>query len=191
MIRGLSGLLLALVVGAPSAPPQVPGQGAFCRNDRGCPGYLRCEADACVVPPAITGDTTPATPRVIFDIGDGRTATLRVEICDDPYERSRGMMFRDRVAEGWGMLFLFAREQVHRFWMKNTYLPLDMLFLGEDGTLKGIVAGTKPLDLTGRGIRVPSLDVLELPAGAARKLGIEAGAPYRYIGVHRPPDLGR
>jgi len=127
----------------------------------------------------------------VFDLADGRTATVRVEICDDPYERSRGMMFRDGMAQGWGMLFLFGRQQVHRFWMKNTYIPLDMLFLGDDGTVQGIVERAKPLDLTGRGIRGPSLDVLELPGGAAHKLGIRAGVPYHYVGVERPATLIR
>ena len=189
MTRGVAGLLLALAVGAPVAPvsaPAAPGLGIVCGDDRGCPGYLRCHDGICTVPPAVTGQATPDTPRIVFDLGDGGTATIRLEICDTPHERSRGMMFRDQLAEGWGMLFLFERAEVHRFWMKNTYLPLDMLFLGADGTVRGVVAQTKPLDLTGRGIPEPSRDVLELAAGAARKLGVRAGTPYRYLGVTRP-----
>jgi uncharacterized membrane protein (UPF0127 family) len=162
-----------------------------CSGDRSCPGYLRCEERACAVPPAITGQVRADTPRVVFDLGDGSTATVRLEICDEPFERQRGMMFRNRFATGWGMLFLFDTEEVHRFWMKNTYLSLDMVFLGADGKVRGIVQGAKPLDLTGRGIREPSLDVLELPSGEARKLGIRRGTPYRYLAVVRPGPTGR
>ncbi len=181
-------IALALLLSGSAAAQELPGVGAACVVDAGCPGYLRCSSKVCAVPPAITGIATPDTPRVVFDLADGRTATVRVEIADDRRERARGMMFRDRVAEGWGMLFLFPAEEVHRFWMKNTYVPLDMVFLAADGTVRGIVRRAKPLDLGGRGIRRPSRDVLELPGGAARRLGVEVGARYRYLHVARPGD---
>jgi len=181
-------LVLALLMSGTAAAQGPPGVGAPCVIDAGCPGYLRCLAQACAVPPAITGITTPDTPRVVFDLADGRTATVRVEIVDDRRERARGMMFRDRFADGWGMLFLFPKEEVHRFWMKNTYISLDMVFLGADGTVCGIVRRAKPLDLGGRGVRRPSRDVLELPGGEARRLGVEVGARYRYLHVARPGD---
>ncbi len=182
----LTGVVLAAgPTGAEQRQP--PGVGLSCQADRACPGYLRCLSGHCAVPPAVTGQSRPGTPRVVFEVLGGRPATFSVEVVDDDYEHQRGMMFRDRLAPGWGMLFLYPAEQVHSFWMRNTYVPLDMVFLGADGRVRGVVEWARPLDPTSLAIAEPSRDVLEVAAGTARRLGIRAGVAFSYVGVVRPP----
>lgn len=100
---------------------------------------------------------------------------LLVEIADSPAERTQGLMYRKSIGEKEGMLFLFDKEQMVSMWMKNTYLPLDMLFIDRIGTIKKIVRSTTPhsLELISSGI--PVLAILELPAGTADKFSIEEG----------------
>ena len=79
-------------------------------------------------------------------------------------------MERRELAANHGMLFVFPREAPQQFWMKNTLIPLDMIFIRADGTIAGIVADAEPLTLTGRGVSAPSLYV---PRGQ-RRLGERA-----------------
>jgi uncharacterized membrane protein (UPF0127 family) len=178
-----------LAVAAPAvAAPAVAAARIPCKVDRGCPGYHRCMDGQCAEPPAVTGKGANGTPRVVFERPEAREIRFKVEVADDPHERARGLMFRDSMAVGWGMLFLYPIEKIHSFWMKNTYIPLDMVFLGLDGTVKGVVEDARPLDLSGQSAGVPSRDVLELRAGTARRLGIKVGLRYRYINVERAPE---
>lgn len=96
-------------------------------------------------------------------------------------------MFREHMDEDAGMLFLFDKMEVQSFWMKNTRLPLDMLFLDESGTIVGIVENAEPLSLTSRSVGLPSRYVLELNGGTSRRLGIEAGQKARFLGVPGHP----
>jgi uncharacterized membrane protein (UPF0127 family) len=106
-----------------------------------------------------------------------RTAdyTFAVEVVSTEAERERGLMFRRELPEYTGMLFDFHREQPVSFWMKNTYLPLDMLFIRGDGRILSIAQNTKPLseDLIPSG--GPIRAVLEVIGGTAQKLGIAPG----------------
>jgi uncharacterized membrane protein (UPF0127 family) len=101
--------------------------------------------------------------------------SFTVEIADTEASREKGLMFRKSLPEGAGMLFDFKSEQPVGFWMENTYIPLDMIFIRADGRIAKIVANTKPLskDIIPSG--VPVLAVLEVAGGTARKLGIEPG----------------
>lgn len=96
-------------------------------------------------------------------------------------------MFREQMDDDAGMLFLFDKMEVQSFWMKNTRLPLDMLFLDESGTIVGIVENAEPLSLTSRSVGLPSRYVLELNGGTSRRLGIEAGQKTRFVGVPGHP----
>jgi uncharacterized protein len=98
-----------------------------------------------------------------------------VEMATTPEEQAKGLMFRRSLPEGQGMLFDFHQEQPASFWMKNTYIPLDMIFIRADGRILRIAENTVPLSealVTSGG---PVRAVLEVNAGTARKLGIAAG----------------
>jgi uncharacterized protein len=98
-----------------------------------------------------------------------------VEIAASEEERARGLMFRKELAEGRGMLFDFYHDQPVAFWMHNTYIPLDMIFIRGDGSILSIAENTKPLsdDLIPSG--GPVRAVLEVIGGTAHKLGIAPG----------------
>jgi len=94
-------------------------------------------------------------------------------------------MFRDRLDADRGMLFLFDKTQVQVFWMKNTKIPLDMIFIDEAGRVVGVVEGTEPFTETPRSVDVPSRDVLEVNAGFARMHGVTPGTRVVYEGISR------
>ena len=98
-----------------------------------------------------------------------------VELAVTPEEQAKGLMFRRELPEKQGMLFDFHREQPTAFWMKNTYIPLDMIFIRADGRILRIAENTKPLseDLVPSG--GPVRAVLEVIGGTAKKLGIAPG----------------
>jgi uncharacterized membrane protein (UPF0127 family) len=98
-----------------------------------------------------------------------------VELARNDEERARGLMFRRELPEGRGMLFDFEREQEVSFWMKNTYIPLDMIFIRADGRIHRIAENTTPESLTAVPSRGPVRAVLEVIAGTARKLGVAPG----------------
>lgn len=96
------------------------------------------------------------------------------EFVYQPADTERGLMYRTEMESDHGMLFKLRRK-VQRFWMHNTCLSLDMLFLDDDGTVLGIVDNVPPLNDESRGIGQPSTYVLELNAGAAAKYGVTVG----------------
>jgi hypothetical protein len=100
---------------------------------------------------------------------------FRVEIAITPEEHQKGLMFRKSLAEGTGMLFDFSEDQEVVMWMKNTYIPLDMLFIRRDGTISHIAENTTPLSEARIYSGGPVKGVLEIAAGAARKYGIAVG----------------
>jgi hypothetical protein len=98
-----------------------------------------------------------------------------VEIADTDAQREKGLMFRKNLPDGQGMLFDFKREQDVSFWMQNTYIPLDMIFIRGDGSVLRIVENAEPLSTRIIPSGGPVLAVLEVIGGTARKLGIAAG----------------
>ena len=98
-----------------------------------------------------------------------------VEIADDDAERTEGLMFRERLAGDHGMLFDFGQPQPAAFWMKNTLVPLDIIFIGADGRIRNVGANAKPLDESPVPSAGPVRYVLELNAGKAAELGIKPG----------------
>lgn len=98
-----------------------------------------------------------------------------VEIADDPQERSRGLMFRREMADAHGMLFDFRRDERASFWMRNTYIPLDMIFIEADGTIESIAKRTTPLSEKSVRSHGPVRFVLEINGGLSETLGIAAG----------------
>jgi len=98
-----------------------------------------------------------------------------VEIAENDADRARGLMFRKSLPEGTGMLFDFKQEEPVNFWMENTYIPLDMIFIQADGRILRIAENTTPLSKKLVPSGGPVLAVLEVIGGTARKLGIAPG----------------
>jgi uncharacterized protein len=107
---------------------------------------------------------------------------LEVEIADTTPSRTRGMMWRTGVPTETGMLFIFQKEEEHHFWMRNTLVPLDMLFLDRTGQVMGIVSQAEPQTLQSRTVGRPSLYVLEVAGGWAEKAGVAPGAQVELKG---------
>lgn len=100
---------------------------------------------------------------------------FQVEVMENDEQRARGLMFRRQMAADHGMLFDFKTQQPVSFWMKNTYLPLDMIFIDQRGIIANIAENTEPLSERPVPSVRPVLGVLEINAGMSRKLGIKAG----------------
>jgi uncharacterized membrane protein (UPF0127 family) len=98
-----------------------------------------------------------------------------VELAVTPEQQAQGLMFRRELPEGRGMLFDFQKEQPTSFWMKNTYIPLDMIFIRADGRILRVAENTVPLSEALVSSGGPVRAVLEVIAGTAKKLGIAAG----------------
>jgi uncharacterized membrane protein (UPF0127 family) len=105
---------------------------------------------------------------------------FQVEVADDENERARGLMFRRSLAEGEGMIFLYPSPRPVAFWMKNTYLPLDLVFIAEGGLVTGVARNASPLSEEPIPSVVPVIAVLEINGGLAQRLGIEPGARVRH-----------
>lgn len=99
-----------------------------------------------------------------------------IELAATPGERSRGLMFRRSMRPDHGMLFDFKKPQPVAFWMKNTPLPLDMLFIDQTGTVVRVAADTVPFSEIPVPSEHPIRAVLEVNAGVAKRLGITPGA---------------
>ncbi len=105
-------------------------------------------------------------------IGDWR---FTVEIADDDSERARGLMYRQSLAPDAGMLFDFQDERPVAFWMQNTLIPLDMIFIAADGTVRSFHERARPLDPSSIPSGAPVRFVLEIPGGRAAEIGLAVG----------------
>lgn len=112
---------------------------------------------------------------------------FKVELADNDATRARGMMYRTSMAPDAGMLFDFKQEQMASFWMRNTLIPLDMLFIKADGTILNIHQRAIPRDETGINSIGPVRAVLELNGGTASRLGIKAGDRVEHGIFGTPP----
>jgi uncharacterized membrane protein (UPF0127 family) len=111
---------------------------------------------------------------------------FNLEIADTEAQRERGLMFRTSLASDAGMLFDYHREQLAAFWMQNTLIPLDMVFIGEDGTVKTIHVNARPLDTTSIPSEVPVRFVLEIAGGRALEIGLKVGDKFEHPRVNSP-----
>lgn len=115
------------------------------------------------------------SPDVVTVKGDFGQARFFIALADEPHERSEGLMFVEEMATLEGMLFVYDTPQRTTFWMRNTLIPLDMLFAGPDGVILRIHENAVPLDETtidgGDGVQA----VLEINGGLSARLGINEG----------------
>lgn len=103
---------------------------------------------------------------------DGKSHIFTVELAKTSAEQARGLMFRTELAPDRGMIFPFSEERMASFWMKNTVIPLDIIFVRSDGTIESIAANTTPYSLDPVPSGEPVSAVLELAGGRAAELGI-------------------
>ncbi len=124
---------------------------------------------------ALSACASARTPWV--EVGGER---FQVEVADDDAERARGLMFRDAMADDHGMLFIHDRQEPQAYWMKNTRIPLDILYFDRDRRLVSQQRDVPPCSAGDRcppyPSRAPAQYVLELNAGQAARLGLEHGA---------------
>lgn len=140
--------------------------------------WMTAVALAMALPVASCGDSDtarPATIPVTIKAPD-KTHVFTVEVARTPEEQEKGLMFRTSLPEKGGMLFPFAKPRYASFWMKNTLIPLDMVFIRTDGSIDRIAENTIPenLEPVVSGGEVSA--VLELAGGTAAKLGIDENA---------------
>ena len=109
-----------------------------------------------------------------------REIKFEVELALNEAERSRGLMYREKLGPYDGMLFDFYQDAPVSFWMKNTLIPLDMLFIASDGTIKHIHANATPLSTDAIPSQFPVRAVLEINGGSARLLGIKPGDKVKH-----------
>ena len=122
---------------------------------------------------------SPTEPLSVIT-GAGKTYHFRVEIADTDTSRERGLMYRRSLAPDAGMLFDFKTPQEVAFWMKNTYIPLDIIFIGPDGRILNIAANATPMSEANLPSAGPVLGVLEIKGGRALELGIGPGDGVRH-----------
>jgi uncharacterized membrane protein (UPF0127 family) len=121
-------------------------------------------------------------PRVVFPDG----YAVHVEIAADPATREQGLMYRDGLRDRTGMLFIFPEPGVHPFWMKNTLIPLDILWIDEQKRVAHVKYGVPPCKVDpcpSYDPEVPARYVLEVADGVARQHNVAAGAQLRFDGL--------
>jgi uncharacterized protein len=116
----------------------------------------------------------PLTDLLILT-GENASQRFQVAVARTEAQQNIGLMYRDQMPEREGMLFPFPKPKQAIFWMRHTWIPLDMIFISKDGNIESIIAETKPLSLDQRPSRGPVIAVLEINGGLAKRLGIKAG----------------
>ena len=124
-----------------------------------------------------------AQPRVVISTQSGSEVAFHVEVADTPAKRELGLQYRKELGIDRGMIFLFAAEAPQTFWMKNTPISLDMIFINRDRKIVGIIEQTVPYSLESRSVGVPSQYVLEINGGLANRHGIRSGDRVRFEGM--------
>lgn len=140
-----------------------------------------------IQPHAAGSSSSPATfsftkdGELTFTNPDGTAiTTIDIEIAASADERTVGLMYRDTLAMSQGMLFIFPIEEIQSFWMKNTSIPLDMLYVNARNEIVTIHQNTVPFTTESYSSRVPVLFVVEVPAGFVSRHGLQTGDKIRW-----------
>ncbi|RKF20625.1 DUF192 domain-containing protein [Altericroceibacterium spongiae] len=140
-----------------------------------------CSQQAIGKPPASSEGTLSRHPESGLEVipvtidSDSNSHTFQAEVAATPREQARGLMFRTEMGADEGMIFLRKFAQPASFWMKNTVIPLDIIYIGADHRILNIAANAKPYSTEPLLSEGPALAILELNGGRAAELGIEPG----------------
>jgi len=141
---------------------------------------------AALVAPALAPAQAACRDDSVALRGEWGQARFTVEVADDPAERGQGLMHRESMAPGAGMLFIYERPQPARFWMRNTLIPLDMIFADETGVVTHVHENAVPLDETVIDGGDNVSHVLEINGGLAGRLGIAPGTQMQHPSFEAP-----
>jgi uncharacterized protein len=154
-------------------------------------GEATSQADSPSDAPPTTARQQLGTPQpklpvgtVVLETAPREPIVLAVEVASTDAQRQTGMMFRESLGEDEGMIFLFPTERHNNFWMHNTLIPLDMIFIDSEWNVVGIVENATPLTDDPRGVGKMSQYVLEVPGGFAARHGLSTDTQVRFT----PPE---
>ena len=165
---------------APVAPaPSATAPSPACIVPLGAPAPIASKAAQCPKDP--TGNLKLPLGKITFLDATG-SPQVDVELARDDASRERGLMYRRSMPESRGMLFSWQDERVRNFWMHNTCIPLDMLYVTQEGIIAGILEQVPTLNDAPRGVQCPVAHVLELNAGWARAHGVKPGMKLKIEG---------
>ena len=135
---------------------------------------------SCVAGRAISPSPAGLDQTSLCVTSNGKVHAFTVEIARTSPQQARGLMFRNELADDKGMIFPFDETRMASFWMKNTFIPLDIIFVRTDGKIQNIAANTTPYSTDPVESTAPVAAVLELRGGLAAELGIKAGDTVRW-----------
>lgn len=146
-------------------------------------GFWRRSSRVIIFALLLQASACQAQPQVTIATQGGRELTFQVEVADTPTKRELGLQYRRDLAVDRGMIFLFPGESEHAFWMKNTPIPLDMIFINKDRKIVGIVEQAVPFSTDSRSVPGASQFVLEINGGLSKAHGIKTGDAVRFQGL--------
>ncbi len=120
-----------------------------------------------------------------YRTGGQKTCVFNVELAVTPVEQERGLMFRKKLPDNSGMLFLYNDDDIRYFWMKNTFISLDLIFIDAKRKIVSVHHNARPGDETTISSLYPARYVLEVKAGRAKQCGIKPGMAARLINIPR------
>lgn len=154
-----------------------------CKGDGPRPETPPAAEAAPEAPAAQTAPAADDAPAVVFSPEGAQPARVLLEVVDTPRAIQRGLMYRKHLPPDRGMLFIFPDERPRSFWMKNTLIPLDMIFVRDDLTVTNVVERAEPLTLDSRRSTEPARYVIEVNGGWAAAHGVGAGTSLRFENV--------
>lgn len=161
-----------------------------CSTSRGTSELARESADPVDAHAGGHAAQDATSARVVLTPPNGQPVTVKVEVARTDQERQRGLMYRMHMEEDAGMLFLFDKPDQLTFWMHNTYIPLDMMFIEPSMHILGIVENAAPRNDSPRSVPGQSQYVLEVNAGFSQRHGVTPETVVRFEGVQPLPIHG-
>lgn len=140
-----------------------------------------CKNDSKAIKPIKIEFQKEGTLSFFKAVSDSLITTFDIEIADNDYEIQTGLMHRHNMLDNRAMLFIFENIQPRSFYMKNTHIPLDIIYLNKDGIIVSLQENAKPLDETSLPSSLPAKYVLEINAGLVDVFNLSVGDKMKYI----------